>query len=167
MPKPRSLALVVGTGLAAVAVITAARLTTPGGGADNTRSARPSEAEARTVLARTHERAKQAGDVLAFCTDTYAPSICINQYNYVGGRAAVPTDPPKVVESRDDGPLRILTVCGVDGLGKTYRADFPVQRDRGRLLAILDVFWDSKTSNNQPPGEPIHASPRPQASFSC
>ena len=157
--------LVVGIGLAAVAVFTAAR---PGGGAgDGARGALPSEAEARSVLAHTYERAKAATDPRTFCESSGYPLLCRSQYHGVGGLAAVPTAPPKVIGTRADGSTRVLTVCGVDGFGRRYYADFPVERAQGWLQPIYDVFWDSKTFHMQRPGETIHASPRPPISYTC
>ena len=148
--------------LAAV-IFAAARFTTSDGAGDI-----PTEAVARTLLAETHDRAKQAADASVFCALSEVPPTCLNQYHEAGGRPAVPSEAPQVVKSWTTGQTRVLTVCGVDGVGHTYRADFPVEKNtRGTVTPILDVFWNSKTySGNQADGEPVVVSPRPQR-LSC
>ena len=163
--RPWFLALVASAALAAV-IFAAARFTTSEAGSGD--GDIPTEAEAQAYLAETHDRAKQAADASAFCEASEAPLTCVNQYRESGGRSAVPSEPPQVVESWTTGKTRVLTVCGVDGVGHTYRADFPVRYGtEGPLITVLDVFWNSKTySGQKAPGDPVIASPRPQK-FSC
>lgn len=119
------------------------------------------------MLGRTYERALTAPDAFTFCADSQFRAICLGQYDDHGGRPGVPRHAPQVVESWISGATRVLTVCGVDGHGKTYRTDFPVESSpTGSLLPTLEVFWDSKTYSTKAPGEPILASPRAQK-FSC
>lgn len=159
------LVLAVGTVLAA-AVIATAR----GNSSDGSRrpDVLPTEEEARRVLLGTHERAIQTADAASFCAVSAVTPTCINQYNDRGGRGTVPPQPPQVVAAWRTDDLRVLTVCGVDGRGDTYRADFPVRRERdGSLAALLDVFWDSKTfSGSVSDGQHVSASPGTQQ-FSC
>lgn len=157
------LALVLSAGLAAV-VITAARLTTSGA---NGAAGIPTDAEARSVLTETFERARRVADATAFCEPSAYPLSCETQYNERGGRSAVPAEAPRILESWATSSAHVLTVCGIDGQGKSYRSDFPVERGGGRLRAILDVFWDSKTySGSRVDGDRVRASPGPQQ-FSC
>lgn len=164
-PRRQLASLVTGLCLVAAAVFAATR---PSGNAQGQRTGTPTDAEARAVLDQTFAAARNAPDALAFCADSQARAICINQYNGRGGRSAVPPTPPTVIGSLLRGPSRVLTVCGVDGRGVTYRADFPVERNAsGELDAVLEVFWDSKTySGTVPDGQPIPVTPGPQQ-FSC
>jgi len=161
-------ASVVGLGLVVAVVIAAAR---PSGYATprpTSAAGVPSDAEARALLTQTYDSAHTAADALAFCASSEARGVCINQYNSEGGRAGVPTAPPTILSSRVQGPSRVLTVCGTTGTGKTYRADFPVERSRqNQTYALLEVFWYSKTfSGTVPDGQPAQVSPGQQA-FSC
>lgn len=156
----------VGVLVVAVFIITATR-TTPSDGEPT--SGLPTEEQARAILARTYEHATRTRDAITFCAESEVRAICINQYNDRGGRAGVPAQEPQIVDSWVTGDTRVLTVCGVDGRGETYRADFPVQRDTNSssVIALLDVFWDSKTySGNKADGVPVPVSPGPQQ-FSC
>ncbi|HVF06401.1 MAG TPA: hypothetical protein VNA20_16280 [Frankiaceae bacterium] len=128
----------------------------------------PTDAQARSILARTYEHATRTTDALAFCAESEVRAICINQYNRGGGRASVPAQEPRIVGSWVTDETRVLTVCGVDGQGETYRSDFPVERRTdGTIIPLLDVFWDSNTySGNKPDGEPVQASVGPRKS-SC
>jgi len=159
------LAFAVGAGL--VAVIAATRPGPWPNHKPNPLSA-PTEAEAQQILTATYETAKRSPDGPAFCARSQAQAICLAQYNDRGGRDGVPTTPPALVHSRVLGRSRVLTVCGVDGQGHSYRADFPVERSaNGSLLVGLEVFWDSKTySGNRADGEPVQVTPGPQK-FSC
>lgn len=151
-------------GLAAVVVIAAARFTTSG---DDPTAAVPTDTEARAVLAETFDRARQVADARAFCEPSAYPLSCETQYAERGGRAAVPATAPQILDSWATSSARVLTVCGVDGQGRTYRSDFPVERSDGGLRAILDVFWDSKVySGSRTDGDPVRVSPGPQQ-FSC
>ena len=79
----------------------------------------------------------------------------------------MPTTRPTIVSSRVTGLSRVLTVCGIDGLGHAYRADFPVERERRGLVVLFEVFWYSKTfSGTVQEGQPVPASPGGQP-FSC
>jgi hypothetical protein len=66
--------------------------------------------------------------------------------------AAAPSEPPTVVDirlmpnaRRADGTWvtggRIIEVCGVDGLGHTYRSEILVYREGGRVIGKEPVFW--------------------------
>ena len=111
--------LVVSATLGAVVLLAAARSTASGERPD---TSLPSEAEAGAVLYRTYDRATQIADVNAFCEPSFAPLMRRSHYLSVGGREAVPTEPPQVVGAWITQGERVLTVCGVDGRGHTYVA---------------------------------------------
>lgn len=71
--------------------------------------------------------------------------MCQRHWEVAGGPEAVPSEVPKVVEARPDDDLIALRVCGTDGLGRPYQADFVVE-DRGDSLKLpLPVFWGGRT----------------------
>ena len=155
-------ALLTIAGLAAVA-LTAARPARP----DAAPPGVPTEAEARTVLAATYERARNESDPRRFCEPSEYPLSCLNHYNQAGADT-VPTAPPQVLGARTTDTAVVLSVCGSDGRGRAYRSDFPVVRSDGVLRPLLDVFWTGSTySGTKPDGQPVDATPREPMPTGC
>lgn len=124
----------------------------------------PTEAEARLALAERVAAVAARPAKEAYCAgDRYAD--CIEDWNDAGGDAALPTTPPIVVSVRGGTTLRILDVCGRDGLGRPYMRAFVVRMDDGKVHALNAVYWldhvkasanepDSSTPSNRPPACP-------------
>jgi hypothetical protein len=136
----RRRALLVAATLTLMAGAAAATLALQG---DDGRSL-PTEAQARAALDRKYREA-QAGDGRVYCADTWTPDMCESQWDRLGGQAAVPRTPPRVAEVREQDGYRVLRVCGTDGRGQSYRTDFVVGLDEGKLALILPVFWNGAT----------------------
>ncbi len=143
-------AVVVGAGLTAVATVTAVRPSARG------IRALPSYEDAVALLQDTYTAARRLPDAATFCASSAYEGICIDHYAHQGGRPAVPTSPPTIQRGRVQDRIQILTVCGTDGRGMPYKADFPVTRDDGRLVAMLDVFWYSTTFSGSYTTDPGH-----------
>lgn len=106
----------------------------------------PTEAEARGVLAQYEAAAAKATDAASYCAISFIREMCESSFNRHGGIAGVPTSPPTIVSSSrvEGGFIRVLVLCGKDGLGKPYRTDFPVERDLEHpetLRAGMPVYW--------------------------
>jgi hypothetical protein len=117
-------------------------------------SSPPTRANAVNYLAALHDRAKHS-DAAAFCADSEAVEMCENEWKDAGGSRAVPPGMPTILSSRVDGPFRVLTVCGTDGLSRPYQSDLPVRTLHGRPSTALTVFWVSKMFKGSGDGQPI------------
>jgi hypothetical protein len=112
----------------------------------------------------------QDHDGQAFCADdrVFSAPMCQRHWDVAGGPEAVPSAPPKVLEARPDDDLIALRVCGTDGLGRAYLADFVVEEQGDSLKVPLPVFWGGRTfsgtyeESKEPPAEAA-ASPAPPA----
>ena len=136
--RQRVLLVVVAVALLAGAAATTLALQRDDGGSV------PTEAQARAALSRKYHQA-QSGDARMFCADTSTPDMCESQWDRLGGQAAVPRTPPRVAEAREQDGYRVLRVCGTDGRGQSYRTDFVVGLEDGKLALILPVFWNGAT----------------------
>ena len=150
------LALLTIAGVAAVALIAPGSDRRTGAAAARV----PTEAEARTVLTATYERARNETDPRRFCEPSEYPLSCLSHYNEAGADT-VPAAAPQVLGARTTDNALVLSVCGSDGRGRAYRSDFPVVRSDGQLRPLLDVFWTSSTySGTKPDGERVNVTPR-------
>lgn len=114
----------------------------------------PSEAEARRAL---DERVRALAADPRRETYCAGNGFCPRHWDRAGGAAAVPKQPPHVLTTWTGRDVRVLVLCGRDGLGRPYRSDFPVRNaGAGRLEALLIVFWaDTEYSGYKPDGEPV------------
>jgi hypothetical protein len=133
-------AVLVLAAVVVVAATTATALALRGGDGSSV----PTEAQARAAL-DTKFRQAQAGDLQEFCGDTDISEMCASQWDRLGGRAAVPRTPPRIVSVREQDGYRVLRVCGDDGQGRAYRTDFVIGLDDGKVTYVLPVFWNGAT----------------------
>lgn len=119
----------------------------------------PSEAQARVVLEQYVAAAGTAKTAKDYCTISFLGEGCETDFEWAGGPEAIPTSRPSVVDaSRTVGDnIRVLIVCGTDGKGRSYKSDFPVERDteHGNVRAVMPVYWggvgfSGKVSGDQP-----------------
>jgi hypothetical protein len=89
----------------------------------------------------------QRHDGKAFCSDdrVYSSSMCERHWDVAGGPDAVPSVAPKVLDARTENDLIALRVCGNDGLGRPYTADFVVESGGDSQKVPLPVFWGGRT----------------------
>jgi hypothetical protein len=124
--------------IAAVVVVGAAATALALNG-DDERSV-PTEAQARTLL-EAKIRQALAGDVRAYCADTFSPEMCQSQWERLG-QEALPRTRPRVIDVREQDGYRVLRVCGTDGRDQPYQTDFVVGLENGNLTLVLPpVFW--------------------------
>ena len=114
-----------------------------GGGGDPTGTTRPEA----TALLDDFFRLAQSRDGKAFCADkrVYSQPMCERHWEVAGGAEAVPSQAPKVLDARTEEDLIALRVCGDDGLGKPYTADFVVENGGESSKVPLPVFWGGRT----------------------
>ena len=111
---------------------------------------RPTEAEAREVLAQYVAQANSTNSGKDFCAVSFLGEACEQDYVQARGDTTKPTAPPTVLLSRVGGPTTfVLVVCGTNGESRSYRSDFPVEREGGELRAVIPVFWAGTTFSGE------------------
>lgn len=155
-----ALATVVLAGIAVVGAVALAR------GDGDSSPAKVTRAQANGLLDDFFKLA-QARDGQAFCADerVYSNEMCEFDWEKAGGPDAVPPSAPRVLRTRSEEDLLALRVCGTDGVGRPYQADFVVERRASSLTVPLPVFWAGRTySRTYKEGEaPPLAQPRPSS----
>ena len=126
---------------------------------------RPTEAEAKGVLARYVRAAATTGTARDYCAISYLGEGCEHDYDKAHGDETKPTTPPTVlsadrVVARN---IRVLVICGTDRHGQPYRSDFPVERDEhGGLRATIPVYWAGTTFSGEQTSNPVIVHPTPR-----
>jgi hypothetical protein len=105
---------------------------------------RPTEEQARSQIGVMVEAALTK-DKVRYCSAVGYPILCEEQWDSIGGAAAVPSTPPRLIGMREDTGARILILCGRDGLGRLYRSEIPVFTfaDGVRIQAV--PYWQDFT----------------------
>ncbi len=104
----------------------------------------PTDQQARDELTLLFNWAK-AGDFAMLCA--HGSLNCEQNLEDFSAKASAPTTPPLVVGSRDvpDGDRsqggRLLEVCGLDSLGRSYQTTHLFSGTGNNFVVIEAVFW--------------------------
>lgn len=117
----------------------------------------PTESQAKAILEKFVTAAKTAKTAREFCAASLPGDDCQDQVGWAGGDASIPKSTPTVVDSsRVVGDnIRVLVVCGTDGLGRSYESDFPVihDSDHNTTFATQPVYWGGLGFSGEVPAD--------------